>query len=106
MNATAEALRETALTAHADADTRTPAEVVLDAWQVYRRAQQVPFKPAVVKAQSDLFRQVDRFTRTDDRHPFAGPDTGAIEDAINALVASVEWHCGPDAAAHVSGEPS
>jgi hypothetical protein len=74
---------------------------------VYRRSQQVPF-PAVgagdlMKAQSRLWHQVEPHTRTDDRHPFSEPDADAIDDAMDALVASVEWHCGPDAAAFVSG---
>ena len=93
----------------AEADViRPPAEVVLDAWHVYRRAQQIPF-PAdpgdLMKAQSRLFSQVQAFTATCSS-PSAGPDTAAIEDAIDALVAAVEWHCGQDAAAHVSGRQS
>jgi hypothetical protein len=97
---------DTILDAHADTITRTPREVVLDAWQVYRRAQQVPFHPALVKVQSDLWHQVAAYTDTYYRRLFLNLDTAAIEDAIDALVAAVEYHCGPDAAAHVSGDPS
>ena len=78
-----------------------------DAWQVYRRSQQIPF-PAnpgnLMKAQSRLWHQVEPHTRTDDRNPLAEPDVDAIDDAVDALVASVEWSCGSEAAAFVSGE--
>ena len=81
--------------------------VILDAWQVYRRSQQIPFPAAgagdLMKAQSRLVNLVKPFTRTDDRNPLARPDTDAVDDAIDALVAAVEWHCGQDAAAFVSG---
>ena len=77
--------------------------VILDAWQVYRRSQQVPFSPALARAQSDLWHQVEPFTRTDDRNPFAEPDADAIDDAIDDLIAAIEWHCGDEAAAFVSG---
>ena len=91
------------LDAHTEA---TAAGVILNAWHVYRRSQQIPFHPALSKAQRDLFRQVDAFTRTSIYGPpsFGTADTDAIDDAIDALVAAAEWHCGPDAAAHVSGD--
>ena len=86
------------------APARTATEIILDAWQVYRRAQQVPFIPEISKAQYRLMHLVEAFTRTDDRHPPARPDTDSIADAIDVLVAAIEWHCGPEAAAYVSGE--
>ena len=82
-------------------------EVILDAWQLYRRSQQIPF-PAdpgpLIRAQSRLWHQVEAFTRTDDRNLFAEPDTEAIDDAIDELVAVVEWHCGDAAATFVAGD--
>ena len=84
-----------------------PRAVVLDAWQVYRRSQQIPFPPAgggdLIKAQSRLWHHLEAYTRTDDRYPGGEPDADVIDDAIDALVASVEWHCGDEAAAFVSG---
>ena len=78
-----------------------------DAWQFYRRSQQIPF-PAnpgnLMKAQSRLWHHVEPHTRTYGRNPAAVPDVDAIDDAVDALVASVEWHCGSEAAAFVSGE--
>ena len=96
---TATELRETILGAQADA--------IAAGWQAYRRSQQIPF-PAhgggdLIRAQSRLWHQVEPHTRTDDRNPAAEPDADAIEDAIDDLAAAVEWHCGTDAAAFVSG---
>jgi hypothetical protein len=77
-----------------------------DAWHVYRRSQKVPF-PAdpgpFMRAQSKLWHEMEPHTRTDDSNPFGRPDVDAIEDAVYALVASVEWSCGPEAAAFVAG---
>ena len=56
-----------------------------------------------MKAQSRLWHQVEPHTRTYGRHPLGEPDADAIDDTIDGLVAAVEWHCGPDAAAFVSG---
>ena len=85
-------------------------DVILDAWQVYRRSQQIPF-PArgagdLMKAQSRLWHLLEPHTRTDDRNPFPGPDMDAIDDAIDVFVAAVEWACGADAAAFVAGDAS
>ncbi len=83
-------------------------DVILDAWQVYRRSQQIPF-PArsagdLMKAQSRLWHLLEPHTRTDDRTPFPGPDMDAIDDALDVFVAAVEWACGADAAAFVAGD--
>ena len=83
-------------------------DVILDAHQVYRRSQQIPF-PArsagdLTKAQSRLWHLLEPHTRTDDRNPFPGPDVDAIDDAIDAFVAAVEWACGGQAAAFVAGD--
>jgi hypothetical protein len=89
------------------ADTRADSEIVLDAWQVYRRSQQIPFPAAagdLMKAQSRLFHYAEPYASG--REPMDEADADAIADAIDALVAAVEWHCGPEAAAHVSGVPS
>jgi hypothetical protein len=82
------------------------AEVVLDAWQAYRRSQRIPF-PAhgagdLMKAQSRLFHYAEPYASG--REPMDWADVGAIDDAIDALVASVEWACGPEAAAFVAGD--
>ena len=81
----------------------TTGEAVLDAWQVYRRSQQIPF-PAdagdLMKAQSRLFHYAEPYASG--REPMGEADVDAIEDAADALVAAVEWHCGAEAAAHVS----
>ncbi len=83
-------------------------DVILDAHQVYRRSQQIPF-PAqgtgdLMKAQSRLWHQIEPFTRTDGRAPGFEPDRDAIDDAIDVFVAAVEWACGADAAAFVAGD--
>ena len=81
--------------------------LILDAWQVYRRSQQIPFPPnagPVIKAQSRLWHHLEPFTRTSMRPADGEPDADAIDDAIDALVASVEWHCGAQAAAFVAGD--
>lgn len=83
--------------------TVTPYAVVNDAWQVYRRAQEIPF-PAqgagdLMAAQSRLFTLTEPYTRTRiGGGPRQAPDLDAIEDAADALIAAVAWHCG-DAAA-------
>jgi hypothetical protein len=87
----------------------TPAEIIAYGWEVYRRSQQAPFPQdpeaagTLMRAQSRLWHQVEPHTRTDGRHPPGEPDADAIDDAIDALVAAVEWHCGTSAAAFVSG---
>lgn len=83
-------------------------DVILDAHQVYRRSQQIPF-PArsagdLMKAQSRLWHQIEPFTRTDDRAPGFEPDMDAIDDALDVFVAAVEWACGGQAAAFVAGD--
>ena len=101
MTATTETI---ALTAGEITDTRTASKVVLDAWQVYRRSQQIPFPAAagdLMKAQSRLFHYTEPYASG--RKPMGEADTDAIEDAIDALVAAVEWHCDAEAVAHVSG---
>jgi hypothetical protein len=94
----------------------TPYAIVSDAWQVYRRSQEIPF-PAdpgdLMKAQSRLFTLAEPFASG--RVPLAMADllagedvvaalVEAIEDAADALVASIEWHCGTEAASFVAGD--
>jgi hypothetical protein len=84
----------------------TPYSVVSDAWQIYRRAQQIPF-PAdgagdLMTAQSRLFALAE--PSASGRVPAGEADLEAIEDAADALVASVEWHCGAEAASFVAGD--
>lgn len=79
---------------------------VLDAHQVYRRSQRYSAAGAgdVMKAQSRLWHHLEPFTRTSTQTPDGEPDVDAIDDAVDALVASVEWHCGPETAAYVAGD--
>jgi hypothetical protein len=78
---------------------------VLDAWALYRRSQQVPV-PAnpgdLIEARDVLFRLAEPFASG--REPMGEADVDAIEDAADRLAATVEWHCGEQAAAYVSGE--
>jgi hypothetical protein len=84
--------------------------VVLDAHALYRRSQD-PFRvPLPADGAGDLFKAQDRLwlllephTRTDDRHSLPVLDAEGIEDAADALVAAIEWHCGDAAAAWVAG---
>lgn len=84
----------------------TPYAVVADAWQVYRRSQQIPMALSgagdLMMAQSRLFILAE--PSASGRVPAGEADLDAIEDAVDALVASVEWHFGGVAAARVSGE--
>jgi len=87
-------------------ETIAPAAVVLDAWQVYRRAQDIPF-PAegageLMAAQSRLFHLAE--PSASGRVPAGEADLDAIWDAVDALVTAVEWHCGDESAAYVSGQ--
>jgi hypothetical protein len=83
------------------------ADPVLEAWALYRRSQQVPV-PAnpgdLIRARDVLHSCLDPHARTRVTAPATGPDLDAIEDAADALIAAVEWHCGPEWAARVSGE--
>jgi hypothetical protein len=84
----------------------TPYAVVSDAWQVYRRAQQVPF-PGVhagllMKAQSRLFSLAE--PSASGRVAAGKADLDAIEDAADNLVAVIEWACGTEAASFVAGD--
>jgi hypothetical protein len=94
----------------------TPYVIVSDAWQVYRRSQEIPF-PAdpgdLMKAQSRLFILAEPLASgrisLAEAVLIAGEDAlaaqvEAIEDAADALVASVEWHCGTEAASFVAGD--
>jgi|GEM_PF-3180932 len=82
--------------------------VVLDAWQVYRRSQRIPFPETgageLIMAQSRLCHYLGPFTRTDNKDPGIEPDVDAIDEAVDALVAAVEWHRGPEDAAFVAGD--
>jgi hypothetical protein len=79
---------------------------VLEAWALYRRSQDVPV-PAdgagdLIEARDVLFRLAAPYASG--QEPMGEADVDRIEDAADALVASVEWHCGEQAAAYVSGE--
>jgi hypothetical protein len=86
------------------------AEIILDAHALYRRSQD-PFRvPLPADGAGDLFKAQDRLwlllephTRTDNRRPVSEPDAEGIEDAADALVAAIEWHCGDAAATWVAG---
>jgi hypothetical protein len=85
--------------------TVTPAAVVADAWQVYRRAELVPAAAELIQKRAALHSLLDPHCLTYGK-PLAAPepDVAAIEDAVDALVAAVEWHCGTGAAAFVAGD--
>jgi hypothetical protein len=82
------------------------AKFVADAWQVYRRAQEVAFgvdgAGDLMAAQSRLFGLAE--PSASGRVPALEADLEAIEDAVDALVAAVEWACGTGAAAYVAGD--
>jgi hypothetical protein len=81
------------------------AVIVLDAWALYRRSQDIPV-PAnpgdLIEKRAVLHRLAAQYASG--QEPMDGADVDGIEDAADALVASVEWHCGPGWAAHVAGE--
>jgi hypothetical protein len=83
-----------------------PYAVVADAWNVYRRSQQIPM-PAdgagdLIAAQRRLHdlgaAPASGIVRVSPAH------VAAIADAADNLVAVIEWHCGPAAAAFAAGD--
>jgi hypothetical protein len=84
----------------------TPYAAVSDAWQLYRRSQDLPLPGrllgVLMKAQDRLFRLAE--PAASGRVPADKADLDAIEDAADNLVAIIEWACGSDAASFVAGE--
>ena len=84
----------------------TPYAVVSDAWQVYRRSQQIPMALSgagdLMMAQNRLFILTAPFASG--RVPVMFADLPAIADALDELAALIEWHYGTEIAARVSGD--
>ena len=88
------------------AEQEVTADPVLAAWALYRRSQTLPMPPNA----GDLFLAQDKL------HSLVGPycctaaafrvlpppDLDAIEDAVDGLLSSIEWHFGAGTAALIS----